>query len=61
LALYSRSRAQNPGYLKCDRYIQQALMNSSVLIARTLALRQGFQPLPDCRTQGLALKARPRI
>ncbi|MEG4231542.1 hypothetical protein QUA40_05420, partial [Microcoleus sp. Pol11C3] len=24
-ALYSRSRAQNPGYLKCDRYIQQAL------------------------------------
>ncbi|MEG4233150.1 hypothetical protein QUA40_13705, partial [Microcoleus sp. Pol11C3] len=29
LALYSRSRAQNPGYLKCDRYIQQALNNKS--------------------------------
>ncbi|MEG4235681.1 PEP-CTERM sorting domain-containing protein, partial [Microcoleus sp. Pol11C3] len=28
LALYSRSRAQNPGYLKCDRYIQQALYTS---------------------------------
>ncbi|MEG4235715.1 hypothetical protein QUA40_27190, partial [Microcoleus sp. Pol11C3] len=38
--LYSRSRAQNPGYLKCDRYIQQALIRVAA-IAKPMTPRPG--------------------
>ncbi|MEG5065736.1 hypothetical protein QUB33_19135, partial [Microcoleus sp. B3-A4] len=31
---------------------QRGLKNSLVLFERTFALRQGFQPLPDCWNEG---------